>query len=199
MDTHLIEAILLDDGGRNHTRQNIFDYFQSHHDLAQRTEFLKNSYNDIWVEVLAGADKLRVGYHAEPGGLLMWEGSYLSRTSESVFSWAVVTEMTEGLIERGEYKIKLGLQNAPVMAEQLALFDMSGNAPVYEVLENEASSTPFPAREIPQAVMDQVLYTAGNSYGSAYRVAVFYMRERPEAECAAFLLHTDFVERSVTW
>lgn len=199
LDTHLIEAILLDDGGRNHTRQNIFDYFQSHHDLAQRTEFLKNSYNDIWVEVLAGADKLRVGYHAEPDGLLMWEGSYLSRTSESVFSWAVVTEMTEGLIERGEYKIKLGLQNAPVMAEQLALFDMSGNAPVYEVLENEASSTPFPAREIPQAVMDQVLYTAGNSYGSAYRVAVFYMRERPEAECAAFLLHTDFVERSVTW
>ena len=30
--------------------------------------------------------------------------------------------MTEGLIERGEYKIKLGLQNAPVMAEQLSLF-----------------------------------------------------------------------------
>ena len=187
LDTHLIEAILLDDGGRNHTRQNIFDYFQSHHDLAQRTEFLKNSYNDIWVEVLAGADKLRVGYHAEPDGLLMWEGSYLSRVSESVFSWAVVTEMTEGLIERGEYKIKLGLQNAPVMAEQLVLFDMGGNAPVYEVLENEVSSTPFPAREIPQAVIDQALYTGGNELNSAERIAVFYMRERPEAECVAFL------------
>ena len=110
LDTHLIEAILLDDGGRKHTRQNIFDYFQSHHDLAQCIEFLKNSYNDIWVEVLAGTNEIRVGYHAEPDGLLMWEGSYLSRVSESVFSWAVVTEMTEGLIERGEYKIKLGLQ-----------------------------------------------------------------------------------------
>ena len=187
MDTHLIEAILLDDGGRNHTRQNIFDYFQSHHDLAQRTEFLKNSYNDIWVEVLAGADKLRVGYHAEPDGLLMWEGSYLSRVSESVFSWAVVTEMTEGLIERGEYKIKLGLQNAPVMAEQLALFDMGGNTPVYEVLETESSGALFPVKEIPQAVMDQVLYTAGNESNSAERIAVFYMRERPEAECTAFL------------
>ena len=41
LDTHLIEAILLDDGGRKHTRQDIFDYFQSHHDLAQRTEFFK--------------------------------------------------------------------------------------------------------------------------------------------------------------
>ena len=70
--------------------------------------------------MLASADKVRVGYHAEEDGLLMWEGSYLSRTAESVFSWGVLTEMTESLIERGEYKIKLGLQNAPVMAEQMS-------------------------------------------------------------------------------
>ncbi|MDD5907499.1 MAG: hypothetical protein PUD76_03990 [Clostridia bacterium] len=187
MDTHLIEAILLDDGGRKHKRQDIFNYFQTHQNLAERTEFLKNSYNDIWVEVLAGTEKIRVGYHAEKDGLLMWEGSYLSRTSESVFSWSVITEMTEGLIERGEYKIKLGLQNVPVMAEQLALFDMGGDAPVYEAPEGNLPGPLFPAREVPQAVIDQALYTAGNSYNSAYRVAVFYMRERPEADCIAFL------------
>ena len=187
LDTHLIEAILLDDGGRKHKRQDIFNYFQAHQNLAERTEFLKNSYNDIWVEVLAGTDKIRVGYHAEQDGLLMWEGSYLSRTSESVFSWSVVTEMTEGLIERGEYKIKLGLQNAPVMAEQLALFDMGGDAPVYEAPEGNLAGPLFPAREVPQAVIDQALYTAGNSYNSAYRVAMFYMRERPEADCITFL------------
>lgn len=187
LDTHLIEAILLDDGGRKHKRQDIFNYFQAHQNLAERTEFLKGSYNDIWVEVLAGTDKVRVGYHAEQDGLLMWEGSYLSRTSESVFSWSVVTEMTEGLMERGEYKIKLGLQNAPVMAEQLALFDMGGDSPVYEAPEGNLSGPLFPAREVPQAVIDQALYTAGNSFNSAYRVAVFYMRERPEADCIAFL------------
>lgn len=103
LDEHLIEAILLDDGGRKHTRQEIFAFFQTNRDIATRTEFLKSSYNDIWVEVLAGADKVRVGYHAEKDGLLMWEGSYLSRTAESVFSWGVVTEMTENLIERGAY------------------------------------------------------------------------------------------------
>ena len=168
LDTHLIEAILLDDGGRKHKRQDIFNYFQAHQNLAERTEFLKNIYNDIWVEVLAGTDKIRVGYHAEQDGLLMWEGSYLSRTSESVFSWSVITEMTEGLIERGEYKIKLGLQNAPVMAEQLALFDMGGDAPVYETPDGNLSGPLFPAREVPQAVIDQALYTAGNSYNSAY-------------------------------
>ena len=187
LDEHLIEAILLDDGGRKHTRQEIFAYFQDTRDIAARTEFLKSSYNDIWVEVLAGADKVRVGYHAQQDGLLMWEGSYLSRTAESVFSWGVVTEMTENLIERGAYKIKLGLQNAPVMAEQMSLFGMGGGTAVYEVPETQRTGELFPTRTVPQAVIDQALYTAGNSYNSAYRVAVFYMHQRPKEDCATFL------------
>ena len=185
LDMHLIEANLLDDGGRKHKRQEIFEYFQAHKNLAERTEFLKNSYNDIWVEVLT--DGVRTGYHAEKDGLLMWEGSYLSRTSESVFSWSVITEMTEGLIERGEYKIKLGLQNAPVMAEQLALFDMGGDAPVYEAPADTATGILAPARTVPQEVIDLALCTGGNEPNSAERIAVFYMRERPEQENISFL------------
>ena len=185
LNMHLIEANLLDDGGRRHKRQEIFEYFQAHKGLAERTEFLKNSYNDIWMEVLT--DGVRTGYHAEKDGLLMWEGSYLSRTSESVFSWSVITEMTEGLIERGEYKIKLGLQNAPIVAEQLALFDMGGDAPVYEAPADAPSGILAPARTVPQEVIDQALYTAGNEPGSAERIAVFYMREHSEQENIAFL------------
>ena len=185
LDMHLIEATLLDDGGRKHKRQEIFEYFQAHKSLAERTEFLKNSYNDIWVEVLT--DGVRTGYHAEKDGLLMWEGSYLSRTSESVFSWSVITEMTEGLIERGEYKIKLGLQNAPVMVEQLALFDMGGDAPVYEAPEDVPSGILAPARTVSQEVIDLALCTGGNEPGSAERIAVFYMRKRPEQENEEFL------------
>ena len=185
LDMHLIEANLLDDGGRKHKRQEIFEYFQAHKNLAERTEFLKNSYNDIWVEVLT--DGVRTGYHAEKDGLLMWEGSCLSRTSESVFSWSVITEMTEGLIERGEYKIKLGLQNAPIVAEQLALFDMGGDAPVYEAPADAPSGILAPARTVPQEVIDLALCTGGNEPNSAERIAVFYMRERPEPENISFL------------
>ena len=165
LDMHLIEANLLHDGGRKHKRQEIFEYFQAHKSLAERTEFLKNSYNDIWVEVLT--DGVRTGYHAEKDGLLMWEGSYLSRTSESVFSWSVITEMTEGLIKRGEYKIKLGLQNAPIVAEQLALFDMGGDAPVYETPADTPSGILAPARTVPQEVIDLALCTGGNEPNSA--------------------------------
>ena len=185
LNMHLIEANLLDDGGRKHKRQEIFEYFQAHKGLAERTEFLKTCYNDIWVEVLT--DGVRIGYHAEKDGLLMWEGSYLSRTSESVFSWPVITEMTEGLIERGEYKIKLGLQNAPIVAEQLALFDMGGDAPVYEAPADTATGILAPARTVPQEVIDLALCTGGNEPNSAERIAVFYMRERPEQENEEFL------------
>ena len=185
LDMHLIEANLLDNGGRKHKRQEIFEYFQAHKSLAERTEFLKNSYNDIWVEVLT--DGVRTGYHAEKDGLLMWEGSYLSRTSESVFSWPVITEMTEGLIERGEYKIKLGLQNAPVMVEQLALFDMGGDTPVYEAPADAPSGILAPARTVPQEVIDLALCTGGNEPNSAERIAVFYMRDRSESENISFL------------
>ena len=43
LDMHLIEANLLDDGGRKHKRQEIFEYFQAHKSLAERTEFLKTA------------------------------------------------------------------------------------------------------------------------------------------------------------
>ena len=41
LDMHLIEANLLDDGGRKHKRQEIFEYFQAHKGLTERTEFLQ--------------------------------------------------------------------------------------------------------------------------------------------------------------
>ena len=98
--------------------------------MEERRAFIENAYTETFVEVLT--DGVRIGYHKEKDGLLMWEGSFLTRTSESVFSWGVITEMTENLIERGEYKIKLGLQNAPVMAEQMSLFGVCDAAPTYD-------------------------------------------------------------------
>ena len=178
-----MEAIVLDEGGRKIKRQEIFNYFQSHKSYEERRAFIENAYTDTFVEVLV--DGVRVGYHKQNDGLLMWEGSYLSRTSESVFSWGVMTEMTENLMERGEYKIKLGLQNAPVMAEQLSFFGMGDDAPVYDAGEPQQSI--FPAQTVPQAVIDKALYSAGNEPGSTYRVAAFYMRERPEKENVDFL------------
>ena len=92
----------------------------------------------------------------------MWGGAYLSRTSKSVFSWCIVTELIENLIERGEYKVRLGLQNAPVYAEQVTLFDMGDRAPIFESPDTGHEFTLFSPRPIPQAVIDKLLFTGGN-------------------------------------
>ncbi len=157
LNEHLMEAIVLDELGRNIKRQDVFNYFQSHKDYDDRCNYLKRAYTDTYVEIMV--DDERVGYKKQENGLLMWSGAYLFRTSESVFSWGIVTELTEDLMERGEYKIKLGQQNLPSVTEQLTLFGMSfDDVPTQESF--------FPKHEIPQAVIDKALYTAGNESGS---------------------------------
>ncbi len=184
LDEHLMESILLDEGGRTVKRQEIFAFFQTHKQYNERNEFLKNAYTQTYVELMV--DDQRIGYKAQDDGLLMWSGSYLSRTSESVFSWGVVTEMTESLMDRGEYKIKLGLQNTPTVTEQLTLFGMGDSVPVYENTEIQESF--FPKREIPQEVIDKALYTAGNDWGnSPFRILVHFRRAYPMEETVAFL------------
>lgn len=59
-------------------------FFRSHPDEAERAEYLRSAYQDRFTEILA--DGARLGYRPQKNGLLMWEGAYLSRTSESVFS-----------------------------------------------------------------------------------------------------------------
>lgn len=46
---------------------------------------------------------VRAGYKAEADGLTTWEGSYLSRTKESKFSWDLVQSFTADLIDKGKY------------------------------------------------------------------------------------------------
>lgn len=182
LNEKLMEAIILDEGGRSVKRQKIFEYFQSHKDYAERCEFLKNAYTDTYVEIFADGE--RVGYKKQENGLLMWSGAYLSRTSESVFSWGVVTELTDNLMQRGEYKIKLGQQALPTVTEQLTLFGMVEEAPSYEAPAQESF---FPKREVPREVIDKALYTASNASGSVCRVIAHYMRAYPETDNIAFL------------
>ena len=83
-------------------RPEIAAYFDAHSDEDERTTFLKNSYNmDVYSELLA--EEKRFGYIARDNGLTMWEGSYLSRTSESTFSWDIVQGLIADMIARGNY------------------------------------------------------------------------------------------------
>ena len=67
-------------------------FFSVHSDVQERADYLKSAYQDRYTEIIA--DGQRLGYKPQENGLLMWEGSYPSRTRESVFSWEVVAGWT---------------------------------------------------------------------------------------------------------
>ena len=97
MDDKLIKAIISNkDDDLNYKKLQIELYFSIHPEETDRAEYLKSAYQDRYTEILVVG--VRVGYKPQADGLLMWAGAYLSRTSESVFSWSVVAGWTAQLI-----------------------------------------------------------------------------------------------------
>ena len=178
----LIRAIILDDQGRKKSRQEINQFFRNSKDAQEKIEYMKNAYSDTFVELLV--DKERIGYRKQPDGLLMWEGSYLSRTSESVFSWGVVTEFFEGYMEKGRHSLAFGAETMPNQAEQLNLFSMPSETEVTNAIADEEK--PIYHAKIPQEVIDKVLYT-GERETVPYAVAARYSRDILAEERIAFL------------
>ena len=178
----LIEAIILDDQGRKKSRQEINQFFRNSKDTQEKIEYMKNAYSDTFVELLI--DKERIGYRKQPDGLLMWEGNYLSRTSESVFSWGVVTEFFEGYMEKGSHSLAFGAETMPNQAEQLNLFSMPSETEITNAIADEEK--PIYHAKIPQEVIDKVLYT-GEKETVPYAVAARYSRDILAEERIAFL------------
>lgn len=177
----LIRAIILDDQGRKKSRQEINQFFRNSKDTQEKIEYMKNAYSDTFVELLV--DNERIGYRKQPDGLLMWEGSYLSRTSESVFSWGIVAEFYEGYMEKGRHSLAFGAETMPNQAEQLNLFSMPETESTNAIADEEK---PIYHAKIPQEIIDKVLYT-GERETVPYAVAARYSRDILAEERIAFL------------
>ena len=180
----LIRAIILDDQGRKKSRQEINQFFRNSKDTQEKIEYMKNAYSDTFVELLI--DKERIGYRKQPDGLLMWEGSYLSRTSESVFSWGVVTEFFEGYMEKGSHSLAFGAETMPNQAEQLDIFSMPTITDTSAENSISTETSIVYHAKVPQEVIDKVLYT-GESETVPYAVAARYSRDILAEERIAFL------------
>ena len=75
---------------------------------------MKKAFNYDYTELDYG--DTRLGYKADESGVLMWEGNFLSRTSEALFSWDLIQSLTADLIEKGEY-LDNEITDEPVFAE----------------------------------------------------------------------------------
>lgn len=102
---------------RSHNKDDISAYFAAHNSEDERDAFIKEAFEKmVYTGVLV--DGVMCGYQAQPEGLLMWEGNYLTRTSESRFSWSAVNGFIEQLIERDEFSENLQASLFSSMVEQ---------------------------------------------------------------------------------
>lgn len=185
LDDKLIMAIISNkDDDLKYKKQQIELYFSIHPEEADRAEYLKSAYQDRYTEILV--DGVRVGYKPQADGLLMWEGAYLSRTSESVFSWGVVAGWTAQLIDKKEYFINTKITPPKNYdSQQLSLFDFSDfNSPVQE--ESEQLSF-MPHSQLPQQVIDEALCIGVNDKNSRLIICAYFMKDHTPEENAAFL------------
>lgn len=184
LDEKLIMAIIANkDDDLKYKKQQIELYFSVYPETADRAEYLQSAYQDRFTEILV--DDVRVGYRPQPDGLLMWEGAYLSRTSESVFSWVVVAEWTAGLIEKKEYFINTRITLPKSQdSQQLSLFDFADfNTPQ----EETGQLTFMPRPQLPQQIIDEALCIGSNEEHSRLIICAYFMKDHTPEENAAFL------------
>ena len=155
-------------------------FFRSHPDEAERAEYLRSAYQDRFTEILA--DGARLGYRPQKNGLLMWEGAYLSRTSESVFSWKLVAGFTAQLIGKREYYVNTEIKPfVPMESQQLTLFDM----PAFDQPEDTPVAPLFSHPKLPQQITDEALCVGANDEHSRLIICAYFMKDKPDN--AAFL------------
>ena len=185
LDEKLIMAIIANkDDDLKYKKQQIEMFFTVHPELEERVAYIKSAYQDRYTELIV--DGVRVGYKPQEDGLLMWEGAYLSRKSESVFSWGVVAELTAGLIDKKEYYINTQIKKPKnVDSQQMSLFDIAGfDAPT---TDDEPQMTFFSKPTLPQQVIDTALCLGGNEIDCMERIYAYFSKDYPLEKNAAFL------------
>ena len=150
-------------------------FFDTHPDEDDRAKYIRSAYQNRWTEIIA--DGLRLGYHPQEDGLLMWEGSFPSRTSESVFSWKLVAGFTAQLIDKREYFINTSIKPfVPKDPQQLTFFDLPAQP---------ADAPLFSHPKLPQQIIDEALCVGANDEHSRLIICAYFMKDKPDN--AAFL------------
>lgn len=172
------------DDDLKYKKQQIELYFSIHPEEADRAEYLKSAYQDRYTELLV--DGVRIGYKPQPDGLLMWEGAYLSRTSESVFSWDIVAGWTAQLIGKKEYFINTKITPPKNYdSQQLTLFDL---ADINAEPQEPGGQLSFILRpQLSQQVIDEALCIGANDRNSRLIICAYFMKDHTPEENAAFL------------
>ena len=97
-----IKSVLLYERYLKHSKNEITGFFLSAADIQSKAEYLRDSYNNDYTEIIIGEE--RYGYHNEINGLEIWKGpTYFSMTADMHLSWTDVAGIIDDMIKAHEY------------------------------------------------------------------------------------------------
>lgn len=173
IDENLILKILSNpDDDLKQKKTSIVDFFNKTSNGNERADFVKGIYPNRYTELIF--DEQRVGYVSSENGLLIWKGSYPSRTEESVFSWDIVTQLIGSIIDEGRYLPKAKEQESA----QISLFDAVSKIPEEQILGESAQVSLFTDFGVSQQIIDEALCIGANDKNSTVEIAMIFRRDR---------------------
>lgn len=136
-------------------------YYNKNPLLIDRLRFVRESYKDIFTELLL-ADDTRVGFHRQDNGLLVWQGAYLTRSAETLLSWRAVANALNDLIEQHELIAAIDPKELPQVEEQLS-FELPDGSPTSaedDRLEKDDFLTPEKQETVIRSALPVAEYNA---------------------------------------
>ena len=205
----LLPSLLKADTTSRASNADILSFFSKTRLLIDRLRYIRDSYKVVFTELLL-EDDTRVGFYKESNGLLVWRGSYLTRSAESHLSWHSVTAAISALVDNHELIAAIDPKKAISQDEQLS-FDLPENASrgdevgalevddIYSEEEQDAKiKATLPAYHYKEPRPDDgghiteddvnAIITRGSVFeGGKYRIYNHFQQKKAEKETVAFL------------
>ena len=205
----LLSSLLKADTTSRASNADIISFFSKTPLLIDRLRYIRESYKVVFTELLL-EDDTRVGFYKESNGLLVWQGSYLTRSAESHLSWHSVTAAISALVDNHELIAAIDPKKAVSQDEQLS-FDLPENASrgdevgalevddIYsEEEQDEKIKAALPTYHYKEPQPDDgshiteddvnVIITRGSVFeGGKYRIYNHFQQKKTEKETVAFL------------
>lgn len=205
----LLPFLLKADTTSRASNADILSFFSKTPLLIDRLRYIRESYKVVFTELLL-EDDTRVGFYKESNGLLVWQGSYLTRSAESHLSWHSVTAAISALVDNHELIAAIDPKKAISQDEQLS-FDLPENASrgdevgtlevddIYsEEEQDEKIKAALPTYHYKEPQPDDgshiteddvnVIITRGSVFeGGKYRIYNHFQQKKTEKETVDFL------------
>ena len=176
LDNDLIMGVLENsDDDLVHKKSSIVEKFKELSE-SERIPYTQTLYGGRFTEY--NINNTIVGLKAEKDGLLMYEGTYKSRTKESGFSWGVVAELIGQLIDSGKYLPKEKEEQEQEQSAQIGLFDYVADIPEEQYVDESNQVSLFTDFGVSQQIIDEALCIGANDTDSTLDIAMFFRRDR---------------------